>query len=34
MLTQVDDEGFSTTSMKAIIYYRNDKAVAVSKHDM
>jgi hypothetical protein len=33
MLTQVDSDGYSTTILKAIIDYRKDEAVAVSKAD-
>ena len=34
MLTQVDKEGLSTTSTKAIINYRKDESITVPKHDM
>ena len=34
MMEQVDEEGFSTTSMKAIIDYRTDETVDVPKHYM
>jgi hypothetical protein len=33
MLTQVDSDGYLTTILKAIIDYRKDEAVAVSKAD-
>ena len=33
MLSQVDDEGFSTTMMEGIIDHKKDEAVAISKSD-